>query len=114
MLQHGFEQCAIGLPALARQATDFAAHGGRVSLFAGFSKGETAEMDVNAIHYNEITVTGAFGLSRNDYDRAFELIASGRLDVRPLITHSFALDDALTAFDTAESGTAIKVAIIND
>jgi len=106
--------CAIGLPALARQATDFAAHGGRVSLFAGFSKGETAEMDVNAIHYNEITVTGAFGLSRNDYDRAFELIASGRLDVRPLITHSFALDDALTAFDTAESGTAIKVAIIND
>ncbi|GAD55334.1 zinc-dependent dehydrogenase [Limimaricola cinnabarinus] len=106
--------CAIGLPALARQATDIAAHGGRVSLFAGFSKGETAEMDVNAIHYNEITVTGAFGLSRADYDRAFDLIASGRLNVQPLLTHSFPLDDALAAFETAESGTAIKVAILND
>lgn len=106
--------CAIGIPALARQTTDLAAMSGRISLFAGFSKGETAEMDVNAIHYNELTVTGAFGLSREDYDRAFDMIATGRLDLKPLITHHFDLDEIEAAFTTAESGAAIKVSITHD
>lgn len=103
--------CAIGIPSLARIATDLAAPGGRISLFAGFSKGEMAPMDVNAIHYNELTVTGAFGLSRSDYDRAFDMVAGGRLDVKPLLTHRFALEDAIEAFAVAESGQAIKVVI---
>ncbi|RYG93079.1 threonine dehydrogenase [Loktanella sp. IMCC34160] len=106
--------CAIGIPALARQATDLAAMGGRISLFAGFSKGETAEMDVNAIHYNELIVTGAFGLSRKDYDRAFDMIATGRLNLGSMITHRYPLDDIGTAFETAESGAAIKVAISDE
>jgi L-iditol 2-dehydrogenase len=103
--------CAIGIPALARLATDIAAFGGRISLFAGFSRGETAEMDVNAIHYREITVTGAFGLSRRDYDRAFDMVAAGRLDLGGMVTHRFALQDVAEAFATAESGAAIKVVI---
>lgn len=103
--------CAIGIPALARQATDMAAFGGRISLFAGFSAGESADMDVNAIHYRELVVTGAFGLSRKDYDRAFDLIATGRLDLNGMITHRYTLDDIHKAFATAESGDAIKVVI---
>lgn len=105
--------CAIGLPALARQATDLAAFGGRISLFAGFSKGESAEMDVNAIHYRELMVTGAFGLSRKDYDQAFDMVASRRLDLRPMITHRFGLDDIQDALAMAEKGAAIKVAVMN-
>ncbi|GGG84964.1 alcohol dehydrogenase [Salipiger pallidus] len=106
--------CAIGVPALARQATDLAAFGGRISLFAGFSKGESAEMDVNAIHYRELTVTGAFGLSRKDYDRAFDMVASGQLDLGPLITHRYPLAEIGEALATAEAGEAIKVVVHND
>ena len=106
--------CAIGIPALALQATELAAFGGRVSLFAGFSKGETGEMDVNAIHYREITVTGAFGLSRKDFDRAFDMVASGQIDLKPMITHRFALDEITEALAVAEGGSAIKVAVLND
>lgn len=106
--------CAIGVPALARQATDLVAHGGRISLFAGFSNGATSEMDINAIHYNEITVTGAFGLSRRNFDDAFDMVALGRLDVASLITDQFELDEAARAFEVAESGGAIKVAILNE
>lgn len=106
--------CAIGIPALAREATDLAAMSGRISLFAGFSKGETAEIDVNAIHYNELTLTGAFGLSREDYDRAFDMIATKQLNLKPMITHRFPLDDIEEAFNIAESGAAIKVAITYD
>ena len=106
--------CAIGSTTLAQQVTDLVAHAGRVSLFAGFSADETASIDVNAIHYRELLITGAFGLSRAHYDDAFELIASGRLDVKALITHRFALEDVVKAFRTAETNrAAIKVAILD-
>ena len=85
-----------------------------MSLFAGFSKDEYAEMDVNAIHYRELTVTGAFGQSRRDYDRAFDLIASRQLNLKPLITYRFHLDDVLDAFATVEGHEATKVAILNE
>ena len=103
--------CAIGIPALVRQATDLAAFGGRISLFSGFSNGETAEMDVNAIHYRELTVTGAFGLSRRDFDQAFDMVANGKLNLKPMITHRYALDDIADALAMAEGGAAIKVVL---
>lgn len=103
--------CAIGIPALASQAVGLAAKGGRVSLFAGFSKGETGNLDVNAIHYEELRLTGAFGLSRKDYEDALNMIADGRIDVREMITHRYGLAAVDEAFLMAESGAAMKVAI---
>lgn len=106
--------CAIGIPALATQAVGLAAKGGRVSLFAGFSKGETGNLDVNAIHYEELRLTGAFGLSRKDYEDALHMVADGRIDLRSMITHRYGLDDLDAAFSMAESGAAMKVAIADD
>lgn len=103
---------AIGVPALANDALHLVRHRGRVSLFAGFSKGVQAEVDVNAIHYNEIMVTGAFGLTRLHFQRALNMIASGHFELDALLTHRFGLEDIVTALATAEQGSAIKVAIV--
>ena len=105
---------AIGVPSLANDAIRIVCHRGRVSLFAGFSKGQQAELDVNAIHYNELIVTGAFGLTRLTFARALSMIASGQLEMKPLLTHRFDLSDIKLALDTAEQGSAIKVAVLND
>jgi L-iditol 2-dehydrogenase len=70
-------------------------------------------MDVNAIHYRELVVTGAFGLSRKDFDRAFDMVASGQLDLKPMITHRYALSDIAGALAAAEGGAAIKVAVLD-
>lgn len=102
---------AIGVPALADQALGLARPRGSVSLFAGFSAGETASIDVNAIHYDELKVTGAFGLTRRQFARALDAIAAGRLDVGPLITHRFGLPEVTAALATAEQGGAIKVVV---
>lgn len=106
--------CAIGIPALAQQAIGLAGYGGRVSLFAGFSKGEQAQLDVNAIHYEELRVTGAFGLSRLDYETALRVVADRRIDMRDMITHRYALGQLDEAFAQAEGGGAMKVAILDD
>ena len=47
------------------------------------------------------------------YPKALELIASGQVDVKPLITHHFEMKDFIKAFETARdgSGGAIKVCI---
>lgn len=103
---------AIGVPALAGDAIRLVRHRGRVSLFAGFAPGTLSELDVNAIHYNEVVVTGAFGLTRLLFERALNMIASGRLDLEPLLTHRFGLPDIKSALSAAEQGAAIKVVIV--
>ena len=104
---------AIGIPALANQALSLVRRRGRVSLFAGFSVGEQAPLDVNLIHYGELVVTGAFGLTRLQFERALELLGSGRLDVASFVTHRFGLPSIAEAIRTAEDGAAVKVAILN-
>lgn len=87
--------------------------GGRVNLFAGFSQGDMSSMDVNLIHYNEITVTGASALTRQGYELAMHMLSSGQIDATSLITHRFEVADSLAAFEAAASGHALKVAIHN-
>lgn len=104
---------AIGVPRLANDALGIVRHRGAVSLFAGFSAGEMANIDVNGIHYNEIIVTGSFGLNRLQFEKSLAIIASGHLEVESMLTHRFALEDISAALETAERGDAIKVAIVH-
>ncbi len=105
---------AIGVPELTNEALAAARKGGHVNLFAGYTAGVSAAVDVNLIHYNELVVTGASALTRRDYEVALNLLAGGRVDARSLITHRFGVDEALHAFDEAARGTALKVALVND
>lgn len=47
------------------------------------------------------------------YQDALSLIASGQVNLKPLITHSFIIEESLEAFRTAETGIGnpIKVMI---
>ena len=104
---------AIGVPALANQARSLVRRRGRVSLFAGFSVGDSAPLDINLIHYSELILTGAFGLSRRNFEQALDLLAPKRVDVAPFVTHRLDLAFLGEALETAEKGSAIKVAIVN-
>ncbi|MDX7952105.1 zinc-dependent dehydrogenase [Lichenihabitans sp. Uapishka_5] len=104
---------AIGVPALANQALGLVRKRGRVSLFAGFSVGDSAPLDINLIHYSELVLTGSFGLARSHFERALDLIGTGRIDVKPFVTHRFGLPAIAEALAMAEQGAAIKVAILN-
>lgn len=47
------------------------------------------------------------------YPTAIELISTGRVNVKPLITHRFSLEEAAKAFETTRTGAggAVKVVI---
>lgn len=39
------------------------------------------------------------------------MLASGKIDVKPMITHNFTLEETLKAFEMAKSGAGVKVII---
>jgi len=60
----------------------------------------------------EVDIRGIFRYA-NSYEDALGLITSGKIDVKPLVTHRFPLEETLKAFETAKTGAggAIKVVI---
>ena len=106
--------CAIGKPDLANDAIRMVRARGRVNLFAGFSKDVTADLDVNVIHYNELVVTGAFGLTRLQFRQALDYISSRQIEVGSLLTHRFKLENISQALQMAEQSSTLKVAITED
>lgn len=53
---------------------------------------------------------------RDTYPKAIGLVASGLIDLKPLVTHRFSLEEGEKAFQTASdpAARAIKVQILDD
>lgn len=103
---------AVGAPELANQALQLAAIGGRVNYFAGFTKGATAEIDPNLIHYREIAVSGSSNASRADVAQAVTLLSSGALDIRGIVTHQFPLIELDQAVTAVKERHGLKVVVL--
>ena len=85
--------------------------GGTVVLFAHALEGETAGFEINPFFKNERRVVATYSGSLDEQDRVANLIFSGRLDPRPLVTHRIPLDRAQDAVDLARSRQALKILI---
>ncbi|KAI8507893.1 hypothetical protein Bbelb_141330, partial [Branchiostoma belcheri] len=48
---------------------------------------------------------------RDNYPTALAMIASGQVNVKPLVTHRYSLEQTLEAFEFAKKGEGIKVMI---
>lgn len=104
--------CANTAPAAAVQAVRLAAKNGKVQLFAGFPKDQTAlGLDGNIIHYSQVHVVGAFGSTPRQYRLAQQLLMSGRINGEMLITHRMPLEQINEGFRLMMSGEAMKVII---
>ena len=68
------------------------------------------ELPVNLIMQRELTLQGSFRFA-HVFDKAVNLLAQGRIDVRPLITQTFAFADLVAGFEAALTPQNIKVVI---
>lgn len=61
---------------------------------------EPVKVDIAGASTKEVRIENVFRYA-HQYDRAIALIASGKVDLKPLISETFAFDDAKAAFDRA-------------
>jgi 2-desacetyl-2-hydroxyethyl bacteriochlorophyllide A dehydrogenase len=68
------------------------------------------ELDVNQVVRKHVTLHGSWTWTKDDYNRAIELVASGKIDRKPLVSHTYPLSAAPEAFATQAQPTAsVKV-----
>ncbi len=104
---------AVGLPQTWEQALKMVKRGGTVLEFGGCPPDTKIEVETELLHYGEVTLVGAFHATPHDFEVALSLIASGAVDVKPLITRRMRLEEINEAFEAlSTSKKDIKIAII--
>ena len=92
------------------QALTMVKENGKVVLVAVSEK--PFELDFNAIMRKGLKVFGSWAWSLDEFARALELMRSGKVDRKQLVTHEFPLDRAKEAYETQlRAEEAIKVVI---
>lgn len=99
----GAAPAILGLPQLARP-------GGAVVLVG--MPVDTVPVDIVGLQAKELRLETVFRYA-NVYDRAIALIASGKVDLKPLISLTVPFADSIAAFDRAAEGreTDVKIQI---
>lgn len=102
---------AIGVPAIVNSTIKLCRKGGTVNLFAGFAGTGESTIEVNTIHYNEITLNGSTAYKREDYLQSKDIVVSKKINLKEIITHRFKIDEFKKAYEVCKSGEGLKVII---
>ncbi len=102
---------AVGTPGTLETTMRLARPGGRV-VAVGVNIAERIPVNLMLVQSKETTVIPIY-LGRDAFPEAIDLLASGRVDGAPLISHRFPLEQAAEAMDTSlDAGSgAVKVMI---
>ncbi|MGE5557616.1 MAG: alcohol dehydrogenase catalytic domain-containing protein [Bacillota bacterium] len=104
--------CAAPVTSIQEQAVEMIRKRGRVILFGGVPKNNPmTSLNSNLIHYNEITVTGAFSYPADGLRKALRLIAEGKISARKYVTKTVTLEGIPEGIAWAEQGKALRVVV---
>jgi len=111
----GPERISVAAPSKAAQqaALLMAAKRARVVYFAGLPKHDPiSPLDINQLHYKELSVLGAYGATHRQYRITMDYLRRRRDQLAAVVTHRFPLDRIGDAFETIRSGTGLKVVML--
>ncbi|MFQ5610567.1 MAG: zinc-binding dehydrogenase [Anaerolineae bacterium] len=93
---------AVGRGPILESAIGALGKGGRLHVYARvYPKGSTISIDPNIFHEKEIVLTGTMSQSREDYLQAAEMIARHAIDLRPIISGTYPMDQMKEAFEAS-------------
>lgn len=103
-----------GVPAVFKQSIEMTRTGGHIVL-VGLYEHEIS-FDVNRIIHKQLQLVSSFNRGRRsppaEITDCMELIASGKVKVKPLISHEFQLDEIMQAFETqTKAAESVKVIV---
>ena len=106
---------ACPVPEVQSIAVKLAALEGRVIFFGGVpATKEPVGIDTNLVHYKQLTLSGTTRASITQYRKTLRYISSGVLDVKPLVTAHFKLNEIDKAIELAAQAEGLKNIITFD
>ena len=111
---HGFDVVitAVGAADAITTAIDLVEPGGRVLAFAGLPpETRTIGLDMNDLHYRQVSVAGAFGGTPGTFRRAAAWFERTSFDVAAFTPLRFGLDQAVDAFEAVGAGRGLKAIV---
>jgi L-idonate 5-dehydrogenase len=100
---------ASGVPKTYELVCEIADLGGLIVQVGNLPR-DFAQYKLGYLVSKELIVTGSFRFTEKEFHQAVELLADG-LDIKPLLTDVFEIDDALKAFETSMKDESAKVLI---
>lgn len=98
-----------GVAATALSSPHLARVRGRVVMVAIHA--QPVPIDLHRVFWRELELIGARVYERADFERAVDLLASGRVPADELITRVVPLDDTQSAFEALAVGDAMKILV---
>ena len=104
---------AVGTLPTFSQAVELAALGGTVVLFGTIGKAATTQqaLPFYDLYYKELTVRNPRAARHRDYQLAIELAATGKVELAPLLTRRFPLEQATEAVQATKEAANLKVTL---
>ncbi len=100
-----------GSKAALEAATSCVARGGTIVAFTPLAPGEPWSLNVNDLFFRDVNIVMSYSAGPDDTREALGLLAGG-LEVEPLFTHRFSLDEAARAYATLKNANeALKVIV---
>jgi len=85
---------------------------GNINFFGGLPKDNPyINFNSNILHYRESSAVGTHGSAPRHNKLALQLIASGKINAKGLITHTLPLEDVKKGIEITEQGKGLKVII---
>ena len=104
---------SVGLDGLTEAALQVAGRQSSVNLFAGFPPESSALVDVNDLHYREVSLTGTQNATPDQFRRTAALLPSLEA-VDQIVSHRFPLSSADLAYTSRADPTVLKTAVMPD
>jgi L-iditol 2-dehydrogenase len=113
---HGNEQVDVAIvctpkPEAIAAAASALAPGGTLCLYAPPAPGAPVPVDGSELFLRELTLTASYSAGPNDMREALGLIAAGRIDPAPLVSHRLPLEETGRALELQRSAAALKVIV---
>ncbi len=103
---------ATGALSAISDAITMTRKGGTIVMFGVPSKGATMNIDMSVVYSKELSIIPSYAASDHDTTQALDLISSGKVNAKRLITHRYSLNDSQKAFEHAHTGqNAMKIVI---
>jgi 2-desacetyl-2-hydroxyethyl bacteriochlorophyllide A dehydrogenase len=104
---------AVGVASTVALGVDAVAPGGKVLLFGSGHEPLTG-FDPFLLYYKEIHMIGTRAAGRADWQPCIDLVESGRIELKPLVTHQMAFQDIKKAFAIMDEGPPelVRVAVL--